>query len=141
MPANPSQAQSERPESWRAAAILHAIGVAVLAYFWFRDPAHGGFPRCQWHAWTGLQCPGCGGQRALHALLRGDLWQALGHNAFAVLVAGPALALIYAVWMGGLLGMDTSRWRFRAGLGWALLAAAVLFTIARNWPGGVGEAG
>lgn len=34
---------------------------------------------------TGLKCPGCGSQRAIHSLLHLDILAALGYNAFLVL--------------------------------------------------------
>ena len=59
-----------------AAGLLAAI-CAVAVYFAL-DPAHHPFPRCMFLTLTGWQCPGCGSQRALHALLHGDVgaaWQ------------------------------------------------------------------
>lgn len=32
-----------------------------------------GLPPCFFHKWTGWYCPGCGGTRAVKALLRGDI--------------------------------------------------------------------
>ena len=42
---------------------------------------------------TGLKCPGCGSQRAVHALLHADLASAFAHNALLVLSL-PYLALL-----------------------------------------------
>src|SRR6202165_1141772 len=54
---------------------LVAAGLAVAALIVYRfDPSLFGFyPRCVFHAITGLECPGCGGTRALHGLLHGRL--------------------------------------------------------------------
>lgn len=50
------------------------------------DPALGGvFPPCPFHSLTGLQCPGCGSQRAVHHLLNFDLVSAFHQNALLVL--------------------------------------------------------
>jgi Protein of unknown function (DUF2752) len=46
---------------------------------------------CPIRAVLGIDCPGCGGTRALTALMRGDLRQAARENA-AALVAGAAAA-------------------------------------------------
>lgn len=37
-------------------------------------------PGCWFRRWTGLSCPGCGGTRAVGALLRGDVVAAFRHN-------------------------------------------------------------
>ena len=42
------------------------------------------FPKCLFFSLTGLQCPGCGSQRALHSLLHLDLVAALRYNAYMV---------------------------------------------------------
>jgi len=57
-------------------AALAAIAAAVLLYvftginllFDFKNP-------CLFYELTGLYCPGCGGTRAVRALVRGDIWQ------------------------------------------------------------------
>src|SRR4051794_41482526 len=49
------------------------------------DPAHGP-PVCPFKAVTGLDCPGCGGTRALHQLFTGHPGAALSFNVLAVLV-------------------------------------------------------
>ena len=74
-----------------------AISVAaVLVFYAVSDPAHGKFhPKCLFHLLTGLECPGCGSQRALHCLLNGDLLQALHYNA--LMVAAIPYAVLYAV--------------------------------------------
>ncbi len=39
---------------------------------WIKKVFDSGIP-CMFHSLTGLYCPGCGGTRAVRALLRGDL--------------------------------------------------------------------
>ncbi len=105
---------------WGIGAVL-----AVLAVFYFFDPvATRFFPRCLWHAMTGLHCPGCGSSRALHALAHGDVGKALGLNALAVL-AVPVLAL--AAWRG-----STTRWK--PIWIWTLLFVVVMYGVLRNIP-------
>lgn len=64
------------------------MGLAALAgagvLFAFDPAAWAFFPRCPFHLLTGLLCPGCGSQRALHALLHLDLAGAARHNALLV---------------------------------------------------------
>jgi len=77
-----------------AAAAL-AVAAIIVIYFSF-DPQTGLFPRCPSKMLTGLDCPGCGAQRALHALLHGDLTAALRFNALMV-AALPFTALLAVV--------------------------------------------
>lgn len=57
-------------------AALAAIAVAVLLYlFTGFNVLHDINVPCAFHSVTGLYCPGCGGTRAVRALLRGDIWQ------------------------------------------------------------------
>ncbi len=65
-----------------AAAVVVAIVFAGLFYYTV-DPESGWMPRCAFKAFTGYDCPGCGFQRALHALLHGDVADAWRYNAFA----------------------------------------------------------
>lgn len=48
-------------------------------------------PYCLFHQWTGLDCPACGTQRAIHHLLHGHLKEAVAYNPF-LLVSFPYLA-------------------------------------------------
>lgn len=78
---------------WVAGTIAAVAGVWV--YFTF-DPAGSElFPRCMFLTLTGLKCPGCGTQRALHALLHGDVASAWGCNAL-LLIELPLIALLLA---------------------------------------------
>jgi hypothetical protein len=64
--------------------IATAAGAALVLFFF--DPSRFAFyPQCPFHKWTGLDCPGCGGLRALHQLLHGLVLAALRFNAFVVL--------------------------------------------------------
>ena len=52
--------------------------VAIMLFYGLNDPAdHTPLPKCLLKTVTGYDCPGCGAQRALHALLHGriaDAW-------------------------------------------------------------------
>lgn len=73
---------------------------AVLAavYFMFDPAGSGWFPRCPFLTLTGLQCPGCGSQRAIHALLRGDIAGAWRLNAL-LLIELPFMGLLAVAWI------------------------------------------
>jgi len=75
--------------------IVLAIAVLMLLGFIYfaLDPASSAvFPRCGFLTLTGYKCPGCGSQRAVHALLNGDVAGAFGYNAM-LFIAVPWVAL------------------------------------------------
>lgn len=90
------------------------------------------YPACPIHQYFGIDCPGCGATRALAALLHGRLLYALRLNAFFVLLLPVALAG----------AIESYRRAIRPGAFlwpqppvpalYATLAAAVVFTVARN---------
>ncbi len=78
-------------------SLIIIIAVAVLLIFGFIyyaiDPsASTVFPRCAFLSLTGYKCPGCGTQRAIHALMHGDVVEAFKYNAL-LLVSIPWIAL------------------------------------------------
>lgn len=75
--------------------LLGAAVLAVVAVVYFMvDPSESVWiPKCAFHSITGYDCPGCGSQRMLHALLHGDFAAAWRANAF-ILCAAPVLALM-----------------------------------------------
>lgn len=76
----------QRPsDSFRSVAlIIMAFAAAVIGAFYFVfDPEQFRWmPQCMFLRLTGYQCPGCGSQRMLHALLHGDLAAAWHANAY-----------------------------------------------------------
>ena len=127
-------------ESKPATRFAFALGglavVGGLAMFRWFDPAqHPFFPRCTFHALTGLECPGCGGQRAMYHLLHGEINAAFHANALLVLLfpIGAWLSLRYmlARYAGRTL---PALFLNRIWL-WLLIAALVVFGIVRNLSG------
>lgn len=70
-----------------------AIMLVIAVYFIF-DPSTDFFPTCPFLAVTGYQCPGCGAQRALHALLHLHIREAFVYNALLV-IAIPYFFALY----------------------------------------------
>ncbi len=67
--------------------------IAIGALYLLIDPAENSWmPKCVFHAVTGLDCPGCGSQRMLHALLNLDFRSAFEANAL-LLCSMPYLLL------------------------------------------------
>jgi hypothetical protein len=118
----------------RAAAPLVLIAAVAAVLLRFPPAENHFYPVCPVYFVLHLQCPGCGGTRALAALLHGHLREALQWNALITLM------LPLAAGYGGVL-----YWRFlqRKALGWpqappaaiyAGLAIAAVFTMERNLP-------
>lgn len=73
-----------------AVSVIVIAGIAIYSTF---DPSTVRFfPRCTFLTLTGLKCPGCGTQRAIHALLHGNFLEAVRFNAMMV-ASVPLLAL------------------------------------------------
>lgn len=64
-----------------AALILVAL---LVVYYKFNPLEHELFPKCVVHTLTGIQCPSCGSQRALHSFMHGDFTAAVRYNLFAL---------------------------------------------------------
>lgn len=90
---------------------LYAITLAaVLAVLFFLNPTEYVFmPKCPFKLITGLQCPGCGLQRACHALLRGHVAEAWAYNRFLIYAIPWLLSVILTEYF--LHGERQMRWR------------------------------
>lgn len=74
--------------------VIIVIAAAIAVFYFMVDPATCTWiPKCAFHEITGYDCPGCGSQRMLHALLHGDFLSAWNANAF-ILCATPLLLLM-----------------------------------------------
>lgn len=119
-------------------AAAGTIGGVVLA-LQLRDPhVQGSWGFCPFRALTGLDCPGCGGLRAVHDLGNLDVVSAASSNLLFVL-AVPLLVALWLAWArrawrdGGPAGPPT---RHRMLLGQLAVVLLVVFTVARNLPFG-----
>ncbi len=125
-----------RPSRGWILLVAPAALAASVVLFVFDPATHGFYPFCLFHRLTGLECPGCGGLRAVHQLTHGHLAAAWRLNALVVL-ALPVVAVA-----GG-------RWLRRRAVGrpdppgvrpvwfWLLLVILLAFGVLRNlsWPG------
>jgi hypothetical protein len=115
-----------------AVAALLLVGVVLFLF----DPLrHNFYPACVFHKLTGLNCPGCGGLRALHHLTHGDILTAFHcHPLFIALL--PFILLAAIRWLlRGPQAFERNTVFFRPAILWTLLAVTLLFTILRNLPG------
>ena len=129
VPAIPVPATTRRPG---ARPVLVGAGLAATAALVsVADPRVHHVPLCPLHALTGLDCPFCGGLRAVTSLTRGDLPAALDHNALAV-VALPFAALGLLAWF--LADRAGRRLRVPPWVQPAAWTIAIAFALARNLP-------
>jgi hypothetical protein len=98
-PAPPSR-RTRVPAAARGPLATGAVVLAATAFVGLVDPNEPGhYPLCPTKYLTGVDCPGCGGLRATHDLVRGDVVGALDHNAAVVLLVLPGLVLLWAAWL------------------------------------------
>ena len=127
---------AESPEMRRRRLVAHLLLAAALllcALLLIFPPTRFSFyPICPIRELLGIQCPGCGATRALAALLRGHLVEALRLNALFVLLLPGALAAAVESYRRA-MRPGVFRWpQPSAPALYATLAAAALFTIVRN---------
>ena len=117
--------------SYKILILFMAVLVLGTVYLIF-DPAETSWmPKCPVHTLIGLDCPGCGSQRAFHSLLHGDLAGAARANALLFLII-PVLMTI------GIAELTRNRFPnlfkfichpYFIGL---ILASILLWTLVRN---------
>lgn len=90
--------------------LFAVIGSTVMLFFRYSSyRIH--LPPCIFHLMTGYYCPGCGGTRALRALLNGRLLQSAWYHPFI-----PYAAAVYLYFMATQTIEHASRGRLRIGM-------------------------
>jgi hypothetical protein len=108
------------------------IGLAV----W--NPGDHGVALCPTKAVTGLDCPFCGGLRAVASLGRGDVVRAMDHNLLVVLAVPLAVVWWVVWWRADRRGEPAPRLRLPRAAWVAIVGVLAVFTVVRNLPvGGV----
>ncbi|MBC7902537.1 MAG: DUF2752 domain-containing protein [Gemmatimonadaceae bacterium] len=111
------------------------MAVLSLLYFFYQPVENSFHPKCILHSLTGLHCPGCGSQRAVHALLHGEVKSALGFNA--LMIAFIPLILYSAFvfcWNATRRKKITHKIFYSTAFVKGLLIVVVLFSVLRNLP-------
>lgn len=116
------------PLGLAAGGLALAVGVQLVF-----DPFRTHIPLCLVNALTGIECPGCGMIRAVHALLTGDLLLAMRSNPLLV-AALPLLAVLGVRWtVRRVRGLSTALPVSRT-TAIVLLGVVLVFTVLRNLP-------
>lgn len=111
---------------WRVAAAALAATAAVVVL----NPTQRHIPLCPIKAATGLDCPLCGGLRAVWSLAHGRVGDAADHNVLVV----AAIPLLVMGWLWWMVSERSNRAvpRLPRWLLVPLIAVALAFAVARN---------
>lgn len=117
------------------------LGIPVfflIRYYYLNDPEvsqEGSvFAVCPFHYITGLHCPGCGSQRAIHDALHLRLYDAIQHNALLLLVTIILISKGYAMWSKENLKNYYYDLNGKSWFTYTIVAIVILFWILRNLP-------
>lgn len=103
--------------------LLAATASAMVLVYRFNPSFTHIFPPCLFNKFTGLYCPGCGGTRAVHYLLHGEIAAAFAMNP--LFVASLPLIPVFAV---------RPQLLRRADVGVAIMVTVIAFFVLRNVP-------
>ncbi len=118
-------------------ATVGGLALATVALH-LRDPhVQGSWGICPSRLLFGLDCPGCGGLRAVNDLGQGDLMAAASSNLLFV-VSVPLIVAALGWWLVAAWrrGRRAPAWLQSQAVLWAFVAVTTVFTVARNLPAG-----
>lgn len=113
-----------------------AVAIAGSLLYFYADPSYSiYFPKCIFYSLTSLYCPGCGSQRAIHALLHGDIAAAADYNLLLVL-ALPLIAFSAIVITNNIFRQKKIQQQlfYSNTFTWTLFVVVILFFALRNIP-------
>lgn len=116
-------------------AILVPLALVVF-YYEYYNPDNQLSIQCGLYKMTGFLCPGCGGQRAFHHLLHGEIISALKHNAIFIL-GFPFLAYLYFACVKIYIFKDEkyhNSFVFSSSFGYSFIIILLVYFIIRNIP-------
>ena len=109
------------------------VFVIAIAFLFVHDPMTAGFSyKCPVKYLTGYDCPGCGGQRAVHALLHLRIKEAIAYNPFLVIVTIYLLAVIIIQFLKGPRIEKIRHFILGQTMAWIYLSLMFIWTILRN---------
>jgi hypothetical protein len=123
---------SVRTRRWLANLAAFAVAIAACVVLRFPPVSSQFYPRCPISFWLHIYCPGCGGTRALAALLHGRVTEAMHWNAMVVLFF-PFVGAFLAVTYWRAMQANTFRWpNIPNSLLKLSLVLIGVFTVVRN---------
>lgn len=123
-----------RVRGWIFAALAVASIGASLTLFLFNPAESRFYPRCLFHSLTGLDCPGCGGLRAAHQLLHGNIRAAFGYNPLLVCLLPLAGYFLLRGVLMKVSGRQLPQPFENPNWAWVLAGTVILFGVLRNMP-------
>jgi len=116
----------------RISLVYFVGGLLLVLAYGLLDPQTLPFPKCPFLSLTGLSCPGCGSQRAIHQALHGNFAASFRLNALflpalAYGLSGYAIALL----LPGKWPSIRQHW-FGIKAAWIALGIILVFWIGRN---------
>ena len=111
---------------------IFCAGIILIVIYGLFDPAKTIFPKCIFKMITGLLCPGCGSQRAVHQILHGNFMQAFFFNPLLLPALAYALSgVILPLLMPSRLP-ELRKKLFGVEASYTALGIIILFFIGRN---------
>jgi hypothetical protein len=125
---------SRQSRRWIANLALTIVAATSCLLLRFPPETSGFYPRCPVFTWLHIYCPGCGGTRAMAALLHGRVNEAIHWNVFAVVLL-PFALIFFAVSYWRALRQAEFQWPSVPDVVCKLVFVLIgVFTVARNLP-------
>lgn len=112
---------------------LLIIIIGVVGLFVFNPVDFPLSPKCPFKMLTGLSCPGCGFQRAVHAFLHGRFYEAISYNFFMIISIPYLCVLVLVLLMPE--GERKKRWYpivFHRALAYTYIVLFFVWLVVRN---------
>lgn len=112
---------------------IGSVGAAFL-YKYFNPLNYAFFPKCPVKHLTGLDCPGCGGQRALHHVFNGEFEKAFHQNQLLFFLVPYMILGFYLQLVPSptLTELKVRKFLYGHRAIQILLVVIILFTVVRN---------
>ena len=110
--------------------------VALLLVYFFFDPTatDSYFPGCPLYNTTGIYCPGCGSQRALHSLLHLDFKSVLSYNLLFIPATGVVLYNVFVRIYNRVSSRQIPNVIYTKTFAIIVLIVILIFWVLRNLP-------
>jgi hypothetical protein len=111
------------------------LGVGLVFIYYKINPADQDWmPKCTFHSMTGMHCPGCGSQRAIHDFLHGNIMEGFSHN---LLIGLGILVLLYKAFLllrARFYPQKNINLLYHPKVPWLILIIILSFWVLRNLP-------
>ena len=108
--------------------------LVIVGFYWYFNPMQLLFPKCPVFSFSGIHCPGCGSQRAMHAFLHGNFSDAFRQNLLATLCYFAIIAEIVFLITGKMHWRPSYRLKHSRYAALFVLTFVLVFTLLRNIP-------